>query len=76
MRSIASLVQINRHAGLVALREQQSVLYDAIAELERAAERIDDLINEREQAQDYAEAAALAARDFAAPSCYRDIRGF
>lgn len=75
MRSIASLVQINRHARAVDLRGQQSAIYDAIAELERAAERIDDLINEREQARDYAQAAALAARDFAAPSCYRDIRG-
>ncbi|MCU0767566.1 MAG: hypothetical protein MUE39_09355 [Gammaproteobacteria bacterium] len=75
MKSIASLAHVNRHAGLVALREQQSALYDAIAELEQAAERIEQVIHDREQARDYAHAAAFEGRDYVAPARYADIRG-
>ena len=75
MRSIASLCQINRHASRVALVAQQVALYDAIAELESCAERVQDLLNEHDQARDYADAAALAARDWQAPAHYAEIRG-
>lgn len=75
MRSIASLCQINRHASRLALVEQQSALYDAIAELESCAERIQDLLNEQDQARDYAQAAAFEGRDNAAPASYAEIRG-
>ena len=66
MKTIASLVQINAGSSSVALREQQSALYDAIAELESAAEQIDAILAKRE-ASALLDAAVLAIAAGQAP---------
>ena len=79
MRSIASLCQMNRYAPVSALREQQAAIFDAIDELERAAELIELIVNERQEACEYAADAAFTAtceaREVLGIVSYADIRG-